>query len=619
MIRRSGACLLVAGSDLRTHRVSLDHLAAALAEPLAAAVAGEIEGLLALTELTGRRREAVRRSLVADRLQGVWWSGCWLLRRRPGASFGRQAMAAGSLRRLGSFILAYAVSYSLLLGSWWALGIGILQGRLVRGWLAAWVLLLVTLIPFRQVSVWSRSRLAIGGGALLKRRLLAGALELRPEEIRTQGAGQLLGRVIESEAVETLALLGAFLGVSGMVESLMAIGVLAAGAGGVRHALLLAGWLLVAAALSWWSLRARRGWTTQRLAMTHDLVESLVGHRTRLAQEPPEGWHAADDRSVDLYLRESRRFDRSRVLLLALVPRGWLLVGACGILPAFMGGRSSGAGLALAVGGLLAAYRGLAKAVEGVSHLAGASLSWSQAAPLFQAASRTESGAAGYSRETAPASASGPPPAGGGHGHVVLEAQDLSYRHQGRSQATLDRVSLRVFAGDRVLLGGPSGGGKSTLAAVLSGLREPDSGLVLLGGLDRVSIGGERWRKRVVLAPQFHENHVFTETLAFNLLMGRRWPPSADDLLEAAEICGELGLGPLLERMPSGLHQLVGDGGWQLSHGECSRLFMARALLQGGEVVILDESLAALDPENLDQALACALRRSPALMVIAHP
>src|SRR5258708_7902654 len=476
-----------AGSDLRTHRVSLDHLAAALAEPLAAAVAGEIEGLLALTELTGRRREAVRRSLVADRLQGVWWSGCWLLGRRPGASFGRQALAAGSLRRVGSFILAYAVSSSLLLGSWWALGIGILQGRLVRGWLAAWVLLLVLLMPFRQVSVWSRSRLAIGGGALLRRRLLAGALELRPEEIRTQGAGQLLGRVIESEAVETLALLGAFLGVSGMVESLMAIGVLAAGAGGVRHALLLAGWLLVAAALG-----------------------------------------------------------------------------------------------------------------------------WSQAAPPCQAASRTESGAAGYSRETAPASASGPPPAGGGHGHVVLEAQDLSYRHQGRSQATLDRVSLRVFAGDRVLLGGPSGGGKSTLAAVLSGLREPDSGLVLLGGLDRVSIGGERWRKRVVLAPQFHENHVFTETLAFNLLMGRRWPPSADDLLEAAEICGELGLGPLLERMPSGLHQLVGDGGWQLSHGECSRLFMARALLQGGEVVILDESLAALDPENLAQALACALRRSPA-------
>jgi len=51
------------------------------------------------------------------------------------------------------------------------------------------------------------------------------------------------------------------------------------------------------------------------------------------------------------------------------------------------------------------------------------------------------------------------------------------------------------------------------------------------------------WRRRIVSAPQFHENHVLTETFAFNLLMGRRWPPSQDDLTQAEEICRELGLG----------------------------------------------------------------------------
>ena len=71
--------------------------------------------------------------------------------------------------------------------------------------------------------------------------------------------------------------------------------------------------------------------------------------------------------------------------------------------------------------------------------------------------------------------------------------------------------------------------------------------------------------------------------------------------------------------MPSGLHQIVGETGWQLSHGERSRLFIARALLQRSDLVILDESLAALDPETLNRILPTILRRAPSLMVIAHP
>jgi ATP-binding cassette subfamily B protein len=65
--------------------------------------------------------------------------------------------------------------------------------------------------------------------------------------------------------------------------------------------------------------------------------------------------------------------------------------------------------------------------------------------------------------------------------------------------------------------------------------------------------------------------------------------------------------------------QNVGETGWQLSHGERSRLYLARALLQGAELVILDESLAALDPENQGRALECAFERAPTLLVIAHP
>jgi ATP-binding cassette subfamily B protein len=140
-----------------------------------------------------------------------------------------------------------------------------------------------------------------------------------------------------------------------------------------------------------------------------------------------------------------------------------------------------------------------------------------------------------------------------------------------------------------------------------------------LWGYDQKSVGESVWRRKVCVAPQFHENHVFTETFAFNLLMGRRYPPATGDLEQAELICRELGLGELLERMPSGFQQMVGESGWQLSHGERSRVYIARALLQGSDVMILDESFAALDPENLERALMCVLKWAPTLLVIAHP
>jgi ATP-binding cassette subfamily B protein len=101
--------------------------------------------------------------------------------------------------------------------------------------------------------------------------------------------------------------------------------------------------------------------------------------------------------------------------------------------------------------------------------------------------------------------------------------------------------------------------------------------------------------------------------------MGRGWPASDADIEEARTLCIELGLGDLITRMPSGMMQTVGETGWQLSHGERSRVFLARALLQDAQLTILDESFAALDPETLQTCLDCAFRRARTLAVIAHP
>ena len=222
----------------------------------------------------------------------------------------------------------------------------------------------------------------------------------------------------------------------------------------------------------------------------------------------------------------------------------------------------------------------------------------------------------GRPRPLPPADASD---AGAGDAPPLIAARDVAFRYPGRAAAVLSACSLDIRHGDRVLLEGPSGGGKSTLGALLSGLRVPDAGSLALRGVDQAALGLPRWRGHIGAAPQFHENHVFLHSLSFNLLLGRAWPPRREDIAEAEAVLRELDLGPLLARMPSGLEQLVGEGGWQLSHGERSRLFIARSLLQPLDVRVLDESFAALDPETLERALACVLARSPTLVVIAHP
>jgi ATP-binding cassette subfamily B protein len=201
----------------------------------------------------------------------------------------------------------------------------------------------------------------------------------------------------------------------------------------------------------------------------------------------------------------------------------------------------------------------------------------------------------------------------------LVDARGLRFRFRPDGRDVVDDCDLAIRSGDKVMIEGPSGSGKSTLVSLLSGLRPPREGLLLVGGLDSRLLEPERWRRMVATVPQFHENHVLTETFAFNLLMGHRWPPHAEDIHEATEICSELGLGDLLRRMPGGMFQMVGETGWQLSHGEKSRLYIARALLQRSAVLVLDESFAALDPETLRQCLTCVTRRAPSLVVIAHP
>ncbi len=307
-------------------------------------------------------------------------------------------------------------------------------------------------------------------------------------------------------------------------------------------------------------------------------------------------------------LADSVRLDRWWVAFQAL-PRAWLAVGVLGLAPAFVVGGSPTL-LAVSLGGVVLAYQAFRNLAEGLDRLIAVRVAWERTRLLTSAAG--QGGPLGHPRFAARA-----PSRGQGRG-PVLEGCGVTFRHPGRGVPVLQDVSVRIAPGDRVLLEGPSGGGKSTLAAVLSGGRPAQTGLLLLGGLDPSTLGIEGWRKRMALAPQFHDNHVLLGTLAFNLLLGRSWPPGPEDLTEAERICRGLGLGPLLERMPSGLAEMVGEMGWRLSHGERGRLFVARACSNVPTWWFSTKALP-LDPETLRQTLTFVLANAPAVLVIAHP
>jgi ATP-binding cassette subfamily B protein len=611
--------LRVLGPDLAHHRIAVDDVVTLLAEPVLAPLRAGCEPILDAAGVPQSRRDRARVALLHRRAAAAPLAGMWQLRLPPSAPIARQFAGERVGRSLAITAFAHLAHHGLLLASWWLIGRGILQGRSEFGWLIAWALLLLSIVPLRAIQSWHAGLAALRVGAVIKRRLLAGVLALRPDDLRTRGIGRLLALVIESEAVESLAISTGLVSVTAVIDLAMAGWVLTRGAGGGLLAVLLGAWLLVVLLVGWRYMIRRIGWARSRLAMTHALVERMVGHTTRLAQEPAERWHEREDAATAGYLVRSARMDRLATMLGVVAPRGWTLLAVLGLWPTLVLGTPTTGELALAFGGVLLGQAALTSLAGGLIDLADLTIAWRETGPLLDVAGQKDMNGGQQPLHPSSLVRAATGSIARATTQPIVEARELVYRYAKRERTVLRGCDLRILAGERILLEGSSGGGKSTLAALLAGVRRPDAGLLLLDGLDRPTLGELGWRERVAAAPQFHENHVLANTFMFNLLMGRRWPPRAEDLQLAQAICDQLGLGPLLERMPAGMQQNVGETGWQLSHGERSRLFLARALLQGAELVILDESLAALDPDNQALALGCAFERAPTLLVIAHP
>jgi ATP-binding cassette subfamily B protein len=615
--------------DLRLRRVpkaSLHHL-------LSASLEGElgilIDDVLRDAEVPPERIQRARQAILLDQLGPLRIEAGWILRQSPGSALPAQFRDNKLYRPVWILMAMYFIQQLLTIVSWYIIGRGIFQGHFEMSWIFAWAILLLMAIPVQVIVSSAQSELSMSAGAIFKQRLLQGTLRLSPEEIRHQGLGQFLGRVMESEAVEMLALSGGLISVLSYIDLGLAVIILSSGANNQIMAWSLIAWIGLTLWLLWRYYRNSLEWSNTYRSMTNDLVESMVGHRTRLIQEDPTHWHDDEDQTLERYLGLSESLDQVGMQISAVVSRGWIIVGLTGLAIGFVTQSAAINQIAIGLGGILLAAQGLGKLAGGSQSLVSLLIAWQQVGPLFNAASRPRDlpdlsfvPPARQDQSSTPT----PSPERArlaltqlGAEQPLLMARDMVFRYRPQGKPVLQECSLQIYPGDRILLEGPSGGGKTTLGAVLTGLRVPESGSLLLWGYDRRILGGEEWRRRVVMAPQFQENHVFSETFAFNLLMGRRWPPSTQDLELAEQICIELGLGDVLQRMPSGFQQMLGESGWQLSHGERSRLFIARALLQQADLIILDESFGALDPENLSRAIQCVLDRAASVVVIAHP
>ena len=200
-----------------------------------------------------------------------------------------------------------------------------------------------------------------------------------------------------------------------------------------------------------------------------------------------------------------------------------------------------------------------------------------------------------------------------GSGSGVIEWVDVSVQFHSEAAPALEAVSLKIQPGESVAFVGPSGSGKTTLANLLPRFVLPSKGQILVDGHD-VS----EWQLpdlRLQMAMVSQDVVMLNDTVAANVALGQ----SVDEAKVNACLCAA-NLSEHVDRLPRGMHTLLGHNATQLSGGQRQRLAIARALYKNAPILILDEATSALDNESerLVQDALQRLMQGRTTLIIAH-
>lgn len=194
---------------------------------------------------------------------------------------------------------------------------------------------------------------------------------------------------------------------------------------------------------------------------------------------------------------------------------------------------------------------------------------------------------------------------------VTLE--NVCYSYDGVKDA-LHNVSLSIPSGKTIAFVGPSGGGKTTLANIISRFFDPQFGRVLIGGVDIKEIKKEELMNTVSFV--FQDSRLIKTSILENVRMAK---PGADrqevmQALKAAQ-CMDI-----IDKLPNGIDTVIGTKGVYLSGGEQQRIAIARAILKNAPIIILDEATAFADPDNeaLVQKAFARMAKNKTVIMVAH-
>jgi len=195
-----------------------------------------------------------------------------------------------------------------------------------------------------------------------------------------------------------------------------------------------------------------------------------------------------------------------------------------------------------------------------------------------------------------------------------VELRDVTFRYSPDAAPAVSHLSLKADRDEIIALVGPSGSGKTTVAGLISRFFDPQEGQVLIGGTDVKEISKETLMKHVAYV--FQDSRLLKRSIADNLRIAK---PDATDR-ELTEALRKAQCTDIIERLPNGIHTVLGSKGTYLSGGEQQRIAIARTMLKGADVVILDEASAFADPECEVQVQKAfqEMARGRTVIMIAH-